>query len=154
MENKARSNPRHSRSVKISPLAKGEYRKDFINKCLLRVKKDREANFEKLRGRFRSDCGSYAREIVSDAMDTVPIDVDSMGGESSPSIAMKQLEMEGVDGLDTEFYIAVMDQVADELAIEYAEFVDEQNQLESGFDISIELPEEDTDELLLCPFCR
>ena len=52
------------------------YRKNFINSCLQRVRRDREATFEKLRWQFNKDCDSYAREIVTSTMDISENNID------------------------------------------------------------------------------
>lgn len=148
-----------SRGIKISPLAKGNYREKFINKCLLRVKTDRESHFAKLRGHFNEDCGSYAREIVSEAihMDMTPQD-NYLGrnndGTSRPINKTQRGYSIDDDALDVDFYVDVMEQVAVELETEYAECMDELNA--EAYIIADEVFESDEteEELLLCPFCR
>ena len=149
------------RGVKISPLVKEDYRKKFIDKCLLRVKRDRQSHFEKLRCAYNEDCGSYARDIVRDTMTL---------GHSYPGGALEREftdttsmvmwadstpHEEGV--LDTDFYVQVMEQVALELEMEYAECMEEQSQ-EALLPLDVTGLSDEAEildtEFLLCPFCR
>jgi hypothetical protein len=155
-----------SRDIKISPQLKEGYRKDFINKCLQRVKRDRETNFEKLRG-HGEDCGSYAREIVSNAMDSCPpvLGRGEFNTEQCMDAHIAPLGCSDEGGsmdpdMDADFYVQVMEQVALELELEYAEYA-EQQQLMLQQQEYLEFSADDMDEaellssdFLLCPFCR
>jgi hypothetical protein len=163
----SKGTPSSKRGIKISPLLKEDYRENFINKCLLRVKRDRESNFAKLRGHFNEDCGSYAREIVSEChMDTTttPTALDyefnhnhnnyaTTYPKTAPNLYYSDDE-EGPE--DVDFFVQVMEQLVIELQIEYAEYIEEQHSMETCDAVSIlgveaEVPDE---EFLLCPFCR
>lgn len=147
------------RGVKISPLVKVDYRKKFIDKCLQRVKRDRESNFEKLRNRYNEDCGSYARDIVSDALyPTAPLEREFADSTHPDAMAISTENDQDEEGmLDADFYMQVMEQVALELEMEYAECMEEQNQEALLPPDVTGLGDEDEildTEFLLCPFCR